>query len=122
MSKPATRRGMARCKVCTHEKRVEIEMAVAKGGGKREVGEQFGIHCDSVWRHSAHHVSDEQKAALKVQYYRPGVPIETLIEEEGSGLLSRLQSLRGKLAWHLDSASDAGGHKTVATIAGMPRS
>jgi hypothetical protein len=100
-------------------KSVLRSMAFAKGAGKRAVGEQFGIHCDSAWRHWHHHVSDEQKAALKVQYYRPGVPIETLVEEEGSGLLSRLQSLRAKLAWHLDSASDAGDHKTVATIAGQ---
>jgi hypothetical protein len=32
--------------------------------------------------------------------------------------LSRLQSLRAKLQWHLDSASDADDLKSVATIAG----
>ena len=120
MSKPASRKGMARCRVCTDGRRVEIEAACAKGEGKRDVAAMFPpLKPDSVWRHWRNHVSDEHKAALKVEFYRPGVRIEQVVEEAGTGLLSRLQTLRGKLQWHLDSASDAGDHKTVATIAGQ---
>jgi hypothetical protein len=120
MSKPPTRRGMARCLVCNDSRRTEIEQSVARGGSKRDVAAAFPpLKPDSVWRHWTNHVSDEQKAALKTQFYRPGIPLEELIEDTGTVLLNRLQNYRAKLAWHMDSASDAGDHKTVATVAGQ---
>jgi hypothetical protein len=36
-------RGNAKCKVCQHAQRGEIEAAMARGIGKRKVGELFGL-------------------------------------------------------------------------------
>jgi hypothetical protein len=112
--------GMARCTVCQDPRRVQIEQALARGAGKRDAAAQFKpLHCDAIWRHWRNHVSDQQKAQLKVDFYRPGVEIVELAEKEGSGLLTRLEVLRGKLLWHLESASAADDRKSVAALSGQ---
>ena len=41
MSKRASRRGMARCRVRRDPRQTEIEASCARGEGKRDVAEQF---------------------------------------------------------------------------------
>jgi hypothetical protein len=116
----AQRRGMQQCTICRHERRVEIEQEFARGLSRKRVADQFGL--SSEWpgfRHWRQHVSAEQKAALKAEYFRPGVRIEQVIEDTGVGLMSRLQSMRGKLSWLLDQAVDANDAKPAAAIAGQ---
>jgi hypothetical protein len=64
-------KGNAKCKVCQHARRGEIEAAMARGIGKRKVGELFGLHCDSVQRHWQRHCPESVKLAHKVKWAAP---------------------------------------------------
>jgi len=80
------------CTVCNHEKRVEIDAALAGGESYRNVANRFGTTPSSVNRHQAHIPQALVKAQQSAQVAR------------ADGLLGEVQRLRdeaqrlGKLA------------------------
>lgn len=47
----------ASCRACSHDRRDEIDMALAEGRNLRETAREFGLSKDGVRRHRASHVS-----------------------------------------------------------------
>lgn len=45
------------CKVCTHEKRFEIDRAIARGGNRLAIARKFDLPKDSVYRHGEDHLA-----------------------------------------------------------------
>lgn len=90
----------ARCTICSHPKRAQIELALARGASRRSVAEQYGCSDDAARRHFENHVSEGVKAALLSKYLKPNATIEAILAEEEPGLLERLAAYRAG-AWHL---------------------
>jgi hypothetical protein len=107
-----------RCRVCRHAERARIELLLARGASKRHVGEKFGLHPDSVWRHWANgHVPEHVKATLAVKALKPGAELEKLVTDESIGLLENLQRARAVLWAQFDAAAEVGDRQAVAVLA-----
>lgn len=89
--------GTARCTVCNHEQRADIDAALAGGTSDAEIGRRFGPSKDAVRRHRLAHLS----AALKaVQQDR---------ETAGAArAVDRIEDLYGKASRVLDAAEAEG--------------
>lgn len=90
----------ARCTICSHPKRAQIELALARGSSRRSVAEQYDCSDDAARRHFENHVSETVKTALLSKYLKPNATIEAILAEEEPGLLERLAAYRAG-AWHL---------------------
>jgi hypothetical protein len=90
----------ARCTICSHPNRAQIELALARGASRRSVGAQYDCAPDAARRHFENHVADDLKTALLAKYLKPSATIEAILAEESPGLLERLAAYRAG-AWHL---------------------
>jgi hypothetical protein len=109
-------KGNAKCKVCQHARRGEIEAAMARGIGKRKVGELFGLHCDSVQRHWQRHCPESVKLAHKVKWAAPKTDLAKLTLAEQEGVIVYLQRLRADLLTLFEQAKADGHFASVASI------
>ncbi len=105
-----------RCTVCASENRAAIDFALGRGATLKTVAELYDVSLDAAHRHWHRHVSDQQKAALRAYYLKPGATVEALLAEEQPGLLGRLGAYRASL-WHLfQMATDAGDGNAAARL------
>jgi hypothetical protein len=100
-----------------HDDRSAIELAMARGAGKREAGKQFNVSEDAVWRHWQNHVPETIKIARRTEVLRPGARLEALVDEESVGLLDSLRVIRGGLLRQFDVALSIDNTGGVAMIA-----
>ena len=107
-----------RCTVCRSSERARVEMAMARGAGKRATAKRFGLGADSVARHWTNHVSDAIKMARKVEVLRPGANLAALVIEEDQGLLEGLRVIRGALMSKLDLAVEMNDFAAVTGLSG----
>jgi hypothetical protein len=99
-----------------HPDRGSIELAMAKGVGRRQAGARYGVSPDAVQRHLRHHVSDEQKRLRKLDALKPGANLKALVDEEDHGLLDNLRIVRAGLLHRYDSAVQIGSDASVAQL------
>lgn len=105
------------CQVCTHERRYEIELALASGVSCAAVGKKYGVSKHAVWRHLTNHVSDERKAELVAG----PLSINDLVQkatDEGMSLLDYLAIVRNALMSRFLAASENGDGQQAAIISG----
>jgi hypothetical protein len=85
-----------RCKVCHHEKRGEIDVALARGASARAVERQFGVPQHSVRRHRRNgHIPAEVIASFPK--HRSDLSAEALAQlrcDESAGILLNLARQR----------------------------
>lgn len=87
----------ARCKVCSHQDRPEIDRQLVAGLSNSGAGEKFGMSRDSVRRHRERHLSPALKA------------VATRRETQGVvKAADRAEELYGKAQGILESAEEAG--------------
>ena len=108
--------GQARCRVCQHADRARIELAMARGAGKRSTARAYGVSEASVWRHWQNHVPDKLKAARRVSVLKPGANLETLVNEESTSVLETLKIIRAALLWQLDQATQVEDRHGMAVL------
>ncbi|HEY1504113.1 MAG TPA: hypothetical protein VGF92_07425 [Stellaceae bacterium] len=89
---------------------------MARGAGKRATALKFNTSEDSVWRHWAKHVSENIKAARKVEILKPGAELRNLVVDESRGLLEGLSMIRGALYRQLDTAVEVDDRSAVASL------
>lgn len=114
---PGPRPGV-KCTVCRHPERARIEAVMAAGVSSNKAAERFGLHRDALLRHWKNHVSAHVRAALATRALQPGVQLEELAAQEGSGILEGLRALRLKMQHMLDAGVEVGDQHGVAAIAG----
>jgi hypothetical protein len=107
----------ARCTICTHADRSRIELALARGAGRRAVARRYSVSPDAVWRHWNGHVSDTVKAARKLEVLRPGAELSKLLTEEDTGLLENLRVVRTGLLHQFDLAVELDNPSGCAVLA-----
>lgn len=106
-----------RCAVCNHPERARIEALHVAGVSLEQLGEQFDLHRDAIWRHCKSHMSEEVKAS----YLLGPSAIAELAKQasvEGRSVLDYLSIVRSILTNALVNEAAAGKSYAVERIAG----
>jgi hypothetical protein len=90
-------KGGRECLCCTSPHRREIDLALTARVGIDTIAKRFGVSRDSVKRHSWHHLSALQRAALATHLRPSAIDLDALREQEGSSLLGQLLAQRATL-------------------------
>jgi hypothetical protein len=107
-----------RCSVCTHPQRERIELAMARGAGRRVVAQTYDASADAIYRHWRDHVPEPVKAARRADVLKPGMAIEQALKEEGDlGQLEHLRVLRAGLFRQFDLAVETNDSRSLAPLA-----
>jgi len=108
----------SRCTICNHPQRERIELAMARGAGRRVVGQTYDASPDAIYRHWQEHVPEPVKAARRADVMKPGMAIEQVLNEEGdAGTLEQLRVIRAGLFRQFDLSVEMGDAKSIAPIA-----
>jgi hypothetical protein len=107
-----------RCLVCNHPQRPQIDLAIAMGCSKRQVGERFRLSPDAIWRHGKAHLTPEMRAALATKVLQREGDMRRVLLEEGAGIVEALKAVRGPLFGLFLTAVDVGDSKAAAGLAG----
>lgn len=108
------------CKTCTHNSRLEIDRAIAKGGNLAEIARQYNLSYSSVWSHSRNHLSRQLAESIARREVLVSVnileEIESLIQRS-KDVLDRAES-EGKLQTALKGIGECRqGYELLARIA-----
>jgi hypothetical protein len=95
--------GGPRCQICFHPDRARIEMAHVAGRSIDDIGPEFGVHRDAVWRHMTRHVSEETKIGYLAGPIKLG-ELANLAASENKSVIEYLAILRSILFGALDRA------------------
>jgi hypothetical protein len=104
----APRSRATRCTVFVHPQRPAIDLAIATGCSKRQIGARFKVSTDAAWRHGKAHLTPEMRAALATK----------ILLEEGAGIVDALKAVRAPLFSLFLAAVDVADGKTAANLAG----
>jgi hypothetical protein len=89
-------KGGRECKCCASPARREIDLALVARVSYDVIAKRFGVSRDSVKRHSWHHLSAVQAAAIACHLKPSAIDLDALRETEGSSLLGQLLAQRGR--------------------------
>jgi hypothetical protein len=90
-----------KCRICNHDQRQEIELALLRGQSRRAISQQFNISCGVVDRHLKH-VSHDVKCAQ-----------ERMEVEHGKSVLVQLRQLGSQAQYLGCRAQRAGDYRTA---------
>jgi hypothetical protein len=97
----------AKCSCCASPHRREIDLALVARVPCSVIGRRFEVSNDSVERHSKHHLSAVQRAALATHLKPSAIDLDQLRESEGSSLLGQLVAQRAALQTYGQAAFEA---------------
>src|SRR5690242_7762424 len=98
------KRGTA-CTICTHEKRVSIELGVTHGVSAAVLAQRFGCSKHAILRHAKGHLSPAQRAALLSATKPTAIDLDKLRVTESEGLLHALVGQRARLHGYAEVAA-----------------
>ena len=107
-----------RCHVCEHPRRSEIELAIARRVGYRQIEQKFGPSIYSLHRHRRGHMPPQLLVALETTALPTVFDLDALRKSESEGLLMTLVTQRARLFQLLDTAEECGDLKAAATVHG----
>jgi hypothetical protein len=96
--------GGPRCQICHHPERQRIEMAHVSGRSIDDIGPEFGVHRDAVWRHMTRHVSEETKVRYLCGPIKLG-ELANLAADENRSVIEYLAILRSILFGALERSA-----------------
>lgn len=108
----------ARCGVCAHERRHQIEIGLVHGVAARVLGERFGLSHHSILRHSKAHLTPQIRAAIISAQKPSEIDLEALQASESEGLLAQLVAQRARLQAHGELALDLGDVRGCVAVEG----
>jgi hypothetical protein len=103
LSKPG-----AKCTVCAHERRHQIDIGLVHQVAARVLAERFGLSKDAIHRHAANHLTPAQRAAILAARRPSEIDLDALRESETEGLLAGLVGQRARLLVKADTAMEWG--------------
>jgi hypothetical protein len=98
----------ARCTVCSHHDRVQIELLRCAGASYEALGAQFGLSGDAIGRHFKAHVTERRKKELLAGPARVHDLVNCAAKESKS-LLDYLGVMRSVLLQQFLAAPTPGG-------------
>ncbi len=108
----------ARCSICQHPQRPNIDLAIATGVSRRMIAQRYNVGPDSVWRHGREHLTDEMRAALATKVLQREGDTRRVLLEEGANVIEARKAIRGPLFGLFLTAVDVGDGKAAAAISG----
>ena len=108
----------ARCSICKHPQRPNIDLAIATGVSRRMIAQRYKVGPDSVWRHGREHLTDEMRAALATKVLQRDGDMRRILLEEGTGVVEALKAIRGPLFGMFLVAVDCGDAKAATAVSG----
>lgn len=109
----------ARCTVCTHSARAQIELKLARRVPLRLISAQHdGLGLDALSRHRKNHMSKDMIARLGVAGVPTEVDLDQLRKVESESLIQNAVHQRARLFNLLDTATEAGDYVTANRIEG----
>jgi len=103
LSKPG-----AKCTVCAHERRHQIDIGLVHQVAARVLAERFGLSKDSIHRHAANHLTPAMRAAILAARKPSEIDLDALRADESEGLLAGLVGQRARLLVKADFAAELG--------------
>jgi hypothetical protein len=107
-----------KCTVCEHPRRAELELAIARRVGYRQISQKFGPSIYSLHRHRRSHMPPQLLVALETCALPTVVDLDALRKSESEGLLQTLVVQRSRLYSLLDACEDLGDLKAAAAVHG----
>ena len=110
---------MAKCTICAHPDRYQIELLSISGAGLVSLAERFNLGPggkDRLWRHMKAHVNAETRALMVAD-----VPLSELAARaaaEGTSLLDHIRIVRSGLMQLFIACRSSGDAKSAAAVAG----
>jgi hypothetical protein len=111
MSKPG-----AKCTVCAHERRHQIDIGLVHQVSARVLGERFKLSKDAIHRHAANHLTPPMRAAILAAQRPSAIDLDALRTSESEGLLAQLVVQRARLLQLGDMALDLGDVKAAVAV------
>ena len=93
-----------RCKVCSHERRHQIEVGMVLGVSNVQLAYRFGLTRFPLDRHKNKHLTPTQRAAILTALRPSEIDLEALQRDESEGLLSQLIGQRARLQTYVETA------------------
>jgi hypothetical protein len=103
LSKPG-----AKCTVCAHERRHQIDIGLVHQVAARVLAERFNLSKDAIHRHAANHLTPPMRAAILAARKPSEIDLEALRADEAEGLLAGLVGQRARLLVKADMAMEWG--------------
>ncbi|MEP0324569.1 hypothetical protein [Bauldia litoralis] len=98
----------AKCTVCEHERRHQIDIGLTHRVPARVLGLRFDLSKDAILRHAKNHLSPVQRAAILAAQKPTAIDLDALQASESEGLLSQLVAQRARLQSHVETAAEMG--------------
>jgi hypothetical protein len=108
----------ARCTVCFHEHRAEIELGLARRAGLKTLGTKYGLSKTALSRHGKNHMPPDLKAKMMAVGRPTEIDLDALRKSESEGLLGTAVSLRARMYRQLDQAEELGDLRAAASLDG----
>ena len=112
----ANRTGTSVCTVCAHNRRPEIDLALARGVSPLALSRRFQVGQDNLYRHRTRHLSAVLRAKLLCDPEIEGMDLPALVDRESSSLLLNLVNLGHCLYASRDTAEQCGDHAMVVRV------
>jgi len=103
----------ARCTVCAHKARHQIEIGLANGLSVRAMAARHGLTHHAIRRHAKNHVNDAMRAAILTAAAPSAVDLDELRKSESEGLLASVRTQRARLQQHVELATSFGDVKAA---------
>jgi hypothetical protein len=114
MNHPPRRTG--KCSICRHPERARIDYLAASGASLAPLAAQFRLKRSAVYNHSARHISDAYRAAIKIGPFESEEHLRRLCAESGVSVLDNLRAIYGGVAARWLVAFEAGADQTLALL------
>lgn len=113
------------CKVCSHDRRPEVELRLANGTPVRTIAASFDLKKDALYRHRRNHMAAELVTQLQANGRRMSpADLDNLKRSESEGLLQNLVHERARQQRIADKAEllDDFANATRASVAALKSS
>jgi transposase-like protein len=106
----------ARCTICNHSQRVEIDKALVAGATYREIAQRFGVSRDALYRHRKNgHIAEQIAKAAKKKEIQQAKEVQAVIlaqeaqeVADAQTILDEVSRLKDRALTILDRAETEG--------------
>ncbi len=119
----------ARCTICNHPQRVEIDKALISGATYREIAQKYGVSKDALYRHRKNgHIAEHIAKAARKKEIKQAREIASVVEVKARNeaanaetLLQQITSLKDRALTILDNAEREGTREACLALGEVRR-
>ena len=119
----------ARCTICNHPQRVEIDKALISGATYREIAQKYGVSKDALYRHRKNgHIAEQIAKVARKKEIKQAREIASVVEVKARNeaanaetLLQQITSLKDRALTILDNAEREGTREACLALGEVRR-